>query len=185
MHGYIAIKSIKTFGASVYVHWSVVLIGTALFVGSIQTPFLAFEWLATYLAIIWIHEAGHAYVAKRFGYRAREIYLSFIHGLCVCEAPYHEKNASRLAWGGVLAQLALALPLIVISLIFGDNQPAAVRVLTTNLGYYNFFIACLNLIPAKGFDGEKAWHLIPIYFRELRARSAAKKVTKGIIRRVK
>ncbi|MEN3111993.1 hypothetical protein ACFONG_19435 [Uliginosibacterium paludis] len=185
MNGYIATKSIKILGAPVHIHWSVVVIGTALFVGAIQTPFLAFEWLATYLAIILIHEAGHAYVAKRLGYRSHAIYLTFIHGLCVFEAPYYEKEANQVAWGGVLAQLALALPLVVLSLIIGDEQPPAVRVLTTNLGYYNLFIVGFNLIPAKGFDGEKAWRLIPAYINELRARSAAKKVTKRIIRRVK
>ncbi|MDB5802121.1 MAG: peptidase family protein [Rhodocyclales bacterium] len=185
MHGYMVTKWFRILGAPVHFHWSVVVVGTALFVGAIQTPFLAFEWLATYLAIILVHEAGHAYFAKRLGYRTHAIYLSFIHGLCVYDAPYYENEADQVAWGGVLAQLTLALPLVGLSWILGDNQHPAVRVLTTNLGYYNLFIAGFNLLPAKGFDGEKAWRLIPFYIKELRACTAAKHVTKRIIRRVK
>ncbi|WP_143707488.1 hypothetical protein [Uliginosibacterium sp. TH139] len=185
MRGFIATESIRIFGAPVHIHWSVLVICTALLVGAIQTPLLAVEWLVTYLAIILMHEAGHAYVAKCLGCRIHDVYITFIHGVCVYEAPYYEKEVSLVAWGGVLTQLAIALPLIVLSLLLGDSQPAAVRVLTTNLGYYNFFIACFNLIPAKGFDGEKAWRLIPTYINEIRARSTAKKVTEKIIRRIK
>lgn len=121
--------------------------------------------------------------------RATDIYLTFIHGVCVYEQPGSVREAALVAWGGVLVQLAVAIPLIVLAqttpLGAAPVFPVAVAVAVAILGYMSLYIALLNLAPARGLDGALTWKLVPILLRDLRNRFTSKKKTKDLLRRIK
>lgn len=185
MHGYYTLKKVRILGARLHVHWSVVAVAVVLLLASKSQPVNAALGICCYFGIILMHEAGHAFVSKKLGYPASAIRLSLIHGTCEYEQPWTLKEDALIAWGGVLVQLAVALPLILLANLTRIGSVPYLGTVVTFLGYYNLLIALFNLIPITGLDGALAWRLVPILFRDVRERAAAKKMAKAIIRRVK
>lgn len=183
--GYIQIKFLKIFGAPVHLHWSALAAIGFLFVVSVKSPLYAVVTICSYFGTILLHEAGHAYFVRRMGYQPRNIYLGLVHGLCEYNAPYDFREECIIAWGGVLAQLAVAIPLIVLSLTTRLNQLPLAGPIVVFLGYISVIMALFNLMPVMKLDGIKAWQLIPIQFRYMQNKSAAKETTQDVIRRLK
>jgi len=154
------LRNLRIFGAPVYVHWTVVVGSAVLLVLSFKTPFTALAALCSYLSMILLHEAGHAYLARRAGARVEAIHLGLFHGLCVYEAPPRERDVYVIAWGGALAQLAVALPLILLANVTPIVRWPILGEVVLYLGYVSLFWAIVNLIPAPGLDGEHAWRLL-------------------------
>lgn len=185
MHGCITLKRLSVYGARLHVHWSV-LIASGIMLGAfIRQPVHALVLVLSYFGVILLHEAGHALVAKRLGYSPTEIYLTFIHGLCVYQHPDTLKENAMIAWGGVLLQLLVAIPLIVIGQLTPLGSVSLFAIVVAVLGYMSLLVALLNLAPARGLDGALAWRLLPIIFHEIRHGSIARKTTKDFIRRLK
>ncbi|MGH8445798.1 MAG: metalloprotease, partial [Solimonas sp.] len=166
--GYIRVGPLALYGAQVHVHWTVIIaIGILLAVsgghgiGAVTTIF-------SYLGILFVHESGHALMARYLGYRPFNIYLGVIHGLCEFQVPYNRKHAALIAWGGVLAQLAIAIPLIVIGQTTRLSEGTGLGPVFAFLGYISFFVALFNLAPAPGMDGSTAWSLFPILLQDWR-----------------
>ena len=185
MRGCITLKHVRIFGARLHVHWSAFVAAGILFGVMIRQPIHALIAVASYFSVIVLHEAGHALFAKQLGYSADNIYVTFIHGVCEHEQPDTLKEDATIAWGGVLAQLAVALPLIALSQKTQLGSFPLSAVIISILGYLSLLVALMNLAPARGLDGALAWKLIPILFRELRYRSSSKKAAKNVIRRLK
>jgi Zn-dependent protease len=139
----------------------------------------------SYFGLILLHEAGHAWMAQRIGYRPMAIYLGVFHGLCEHESPESQKHASLIAWGGVAAQLLVALPLIALAALTPAMAISGLRVVITVLGYYSLLIAAFNLAPASFLDGGQAWRLLPILAGERRRRHKVRDAASRGIRRVK
>jgi len=78
--------------------------------------------IISYLAIIFVHELGHAWVASRLGYEVFAIRIGLIHGRCEFEAPYSLWDAALVSWGGVLAQLLVAAVVLLISSVLPDDS---------------------------------------------------------------
>jgi len=127
-------------------------------------------WLAFALLIL-IHELGHALVVLRYGLGLSEIAIHGAGGYC-----RHEQSGTRfqeafVAWGGVLAQLALFAATQVALLALGPptSRPAAqvVHVFTE----VNLWVAALNLIPFEPLDGAKAWPMLGMLAARWRKRA--------------
>ena len=185
MKGYTKLSFLRIFGAPVHVHWSALVIVVGLVAGWIKEPFSALAIICSYFGIILLHESGHAYFALRLGCRPINIYLSFIHGVCEHHAPYSFKDECIIAWGGVSAQFAVAIPLIVLAQTTSLTELPIFGILIVFFGYINAFIAIVNLAPAKGLDGANAWRLIPLLIKQYRRKAVSKKIVKGHIRHVK
>jgi Zn-dependent protease len=122
---------------------------------------------AAYFGVLLIHECGHMILAQRKGYAVCAIELYPICG-CVCfEEPWSRYDRAVIAWGGVVAQAAVAAPLVTWIAIFGFTPFTALNVALGILGYYSLFVAAFNLIPVPPLDGAKAWYLIPELFKRL------------------
>lgn len=171
MKPYTRIPRVRILGAPLSVHWSVFVVAGILLLKSLHEPLLAILTIASYLGVILLHEAGHAYMAKRLRLRRYAICISAVHGICEFEEPESAKQDYLVAWGGVLAQLAVAAPLIAFDLMFGIGQIDILRPVVAILGYVSVMIAAFNLIPAMGLDGAKAWRLIPLLLEERRERT--------------
>jgi Zn-dependent protease len=185
MRKWLRVRQVRIFDAPLYVHWSVLLI-TALLA---SLSFLVGFWFAItaavcYFALILLHEAGHAFVAHRLGYEVEAIRLSGWHGRCEFEAPETEEHHVMIVWGGVLAQLALALPMVALMMLAGrENLGYAGGLAVTILGRTNLIIAAINLLPVPGLDGAIAWRIIPLGIQWWNARRVAKRALSKFTRR--
>ena len=185
MKAYTRIPRIRVFNAPLSVHWSVFVIAGILLLKSLHEPLLAALTIASYFGILLLHEAGHAYMAKRQRLARYAIRISAVHGVCQFEEPEHAKQDYLVAWGGVLAQLAVAVPLVILDLMFGIGRIDALGPVVVMLGYVSIAVAAFNLIPAQGLDGAKAWRLIPLLLEERRERTFRPSRKRGKFRFIK
>jgi Zn-dependent protease len=156
-------------GVPVYVHWLVFLIWIAILIGAIERPTESLAAWAAYFAIILLHEVGHMVMAERLGYSVCDIELHAVHGLVHYAAPRSRYDEAAIAWGGVLMQLGIAIPLLILIRTFGFTRWDALNVLIGVLSYYSIFVAAINLLPIRPMDGARAWAFFPEYFRRHRA----------------
>jgi Zn-dependent protease len=75
---------------------------------------------------------------------------------------------AAIAWGGVLAQLALLIPALAVALFLPAPQSAFLAELLEAFTRTNAILIAFNLIPIKPLDGAEAWPL----FGHLRRRRA-------------
>src|SRR4051812_9206509 len=90
----------RLYGAPVRVHWSVVL-GAAWFS---QLSFAPGLWFA-YAALILIHEAGHAALARSYKLTVVEVAIHGMGGHCRYAPAGTPLQESVIAWGGIFAQI--------------------------------------------------------------------------------
>lgn len=177
------VPRVEILGARLYLHWSAMLMVAVLALLSWQSPIYGAISIGCYLSIILIHECGHALMARRLGYEVLSIRLAFCHGACEHEAPHAEVDDVLIAWAGVLAQLTVAVPMLVIASIFDKQNLGYAGAAIALLGYVNLLVALVNLAPARGLDGATAWRALPLAVDWLKARRATKRVLGNIGRR--
>src|ERR1700759_3108565 len=98
-------------GVDVYIHWTVFLIAGIMIYLSFRKPWVTLAAGASWLTMLLVHECGHMIAAHRKHTHVYAIELYPIHGLCRFDLPYSKFDHCVIAWGGVLAQAAVALPL--------------------------------------------------------------------------
>ena len=174
--GWIRIGRLRVLGASFFVDRSLLVGVGILSVIAISSPIHSALFIGSYLLILVAHELGHAYVAYRRGYEVDAIGLTLLHGWCLCDAPQNERDAVFLAWGGVAAQLAIALPVLSVAFLLGDRSWGYLTPVVVFLGYLNVVIAIINLVPSDDSDGKVAWRLIPLLLQERRRQRAKRDV---------
>jgi stage IV sporulation protein FB len=160
------------FRAPVFVHWSVFAVVGLMSLVAVSSPLYAVLFIASYLGIIVVHEWGHAFVAHRLGYEIDSIGITALHGWCLHEAPHTEWDEVLIAWGGVAAQLAVALPVLVVMVVLGDRSWGYFTPAIVFLGLINVGIAVANLVPDDESDGRMAWRIIPLLMQKRRGKRA-------------
>jgi stage IV sporulation protein FB len=163
MQGYIQLGKERIFGAPVYTHWSVLVIGALILVYGWQNLIVSAISLLSFLSIILIHEIGHAAIAHKLGYDVIAIRIAPLHGVCEYQAPRYEWEDVQIAWGGVLAQLIAAAIVFGFGHLGGDNTEYFGPV-TVFIGYYSLLTIPFNLLPVPGLDGQKAWKILPLAY---------------------
>jgi Zn-dependent protease len=158
----------KIRGVPLFVHWSVPAIALFLLGVFIHAFLVMLAIIATYLAILVIHEVGHQFAARRMrcGVLAIEIYP--IHGVCRFTQPATAFDDAVIAWGGVLAQFAVAIPFAILIAFANFKGVVPLAVAVAMLGTVNPAIALFNLIPIAPLDGRKAWPIVPMLYRRAR-----------------
>ncbi|WP_144395595.1 hypothetical protein [Pleionea sediminis] len=168
------IKLFKIFGIQVYIHWTLILSLLVVGVLGFDKPLLGFFIMGT-LTILFIHELGHAFLAHRYNLDVQYISLNIFNGVCVHEEADTEFVNAMIAWGGVFAQVLIAVPVIATHLLLGSNIRDDVEMILLTFGYFNLLLIVLNLLPLKGFDGSLCWKVIPLHFKYGRKKAKAKK----------
>lgn len=162
-HGYLTLFRLR--GVPIRAHWTVPLV-CLLFSGFRFAPGL---WLGV-LVVILLHELGHAFIVWRVGLVNLGIDLTGIGGLCRWTGQPTEIQRAWVAWGGVLAQLALFVLTAIPLLVLGPPSHPWLAELVHAFTRANLFIAAFNLIPFPPFDGAEAWPLFKHLWRRRQAR---------------
>lgn len=159
-------------GVKVFAHWSVLLIGAAVLVGAVSDPVMAFSVLGAYYGVILLHECGHMIAAQRKHCVVWSIELYPIWGMTRFSEPYSHFDRCVIAWGGIAAQVIVAVPLIVLTETFGYTRFQPLNAVLAIFGFFSLFVAVFNLVPVPPLDGAVAWGLLPAIFKRSQARDA-------------
>ncbi len=136
------------------IHWSAP-IGFLLFFGF---QFRLVGWLVL-AAIILIHEAGHAFLVRRFSLVVYSIVLTGTGGECTWAGHATPTQRAIIAWGGVLAQVPLLLLGLALGALLPPKAPALVVEAETTLVSVNVMLIAFNLLPIPALDGWHAWRV--------------------------
>ncbi len=115
------------------------------------------EWWACSLALVLLHELGHALVVRLAGGTATEVMLTGFGGHCAWRGDVSPLGRAAIACGGVAAQLLLlflALTLHGLGLV-PEGQAAAVVFGAAT--FSNAWLIGINLLPIAPLDGAEAW----------------------------
>jgi Zn-dependent protease len=164
-------------GVDVYVHWSIFAIGILILTGAIKRPASTLVGMAAYLGLLIVHESGHLIMARRRGYQPFSMALYPIFGLTSFEAPDSRIDRALIAWGGVLAQMTIAVPQTLYVVLFGYTRFEALNAGLAILGEYSLCVAAFNLLPMRPLDGAKAWDIVPAWFEQRRIRKNRRVLT--------
>jgi Zn-dependent protease len=159
-------------GVKVFAHWSVLLISAVILLGAISEPAPAFAGLASYYGVILLHECGHMVAAQRRHCAVWSIELYPIWGITRFSEPYSHFDHCVIAWGGVIAQVIVAAPIVVLTETFGYTRFQPLNTMLAIWGFFSVFVAAFNLIPAPPLDGAIAWGILPALFRRAQTRIA-------------
>lgn len=168
-------------GVPVLVHWTVFAICLFLLGAAVRHIVLAAIGLASYIGVLVVHELGHQWMATRRGYDVHRIEIYPIHGLCRFEAPEYALDEAVIAWGGVLAQFAVALPLFVYLKAFGYPGFAVLDIPFAIFAFVSPAIALLNLLPVAPLDGKTAWSYFRYRFSRVEVPAAARPADKSAL----
>lgn len=139
-------------GVPIRVHAST-LLGLFVFSGFRFLP----EWWACTLALVLIHELGHAAVVRFVGGQATEVMLTGFGGHCAWRGDVTPLGRAAIACGGVAAQLVLlGVVLSLDALGLWPEGPAAAVVLGAAT-ISNAWLIGINLLPIRPLDGAEAW----------------------------
>lgn len=146
-------------GIPVFFHWTV-LLWFPWFVFNFRSLSASLMASVAMIALLFAHEAGHAYAARARRLEVVAIRLFLMHGRCAYQAPEYEKDDIFVAWSGVLAQLGVLVVAGSMALAMAQWLPQAYlwcEPLLFVLIKVNLFMAIFNLLPIAPLDGHLAW----------------------------
>lgn len=164
-------------GAPISLHWSALLAFPIAWAAT-QSVVAGLVGLFAYLTLIFVHELGHAVIARASGAEVISIELYWLHGLCRIEHPRSLGVSVAIAWGGVAAQFLLllfALILIKATTVVLGEIPLVLRPLFVCWVLLNLPMIVGNLMPIEPLDGATAWRVIPMLWRQVRRRKQKSK----------
>jgi len=135
------------------------------------------------LALLVVHEVGHAIVACSQRVKVYAIRLYALHGLCEHEEPYYERSDLFIAWGGILAQLCILATAVAVKYSLWLLLPTWGQFLAPIFFVFinaNLVLAAINLVPIAPLDGHKAWLALPFAWSGLL--SHARRVMRSVRR---
>jgi stage IV sporulation protein FB len=180
---WLRLRGWKVFGAAIYVHQYVLIASAALIVLALRNWVLAIACLASYVTIIFAHEAGHAAIACGLGYEVTAIRVGLLHGRCEYEHPDSAWDATLVSWGGVLAQFLIAGLVFAVASVVSGSLSEQFGPIVIFLGYVNIVIAAMNLTPRAPFDGHLAWRILPIILDKVRGEIVVRRAIKRASKR--
>jgi len=156
----------------VYVHWSVLLIAFILLVGALKRPLPTLVGLSCWMGVMLLHECGHMFAAKQRHSQVYAIELYPIFALTRFETPWSRFDHAVIAWGGVLAQMVVAIPAVLWIRFIGYTPFDVANEALVIWGLLSMAIAIFNLLPFRPLDGVMAWQIFPAWFERTRNRKA-------------
>ena len=144
------IRICEVLGIPVYLNFSTLCL-LFFFLGMTNSLLLDVACAAMLLVSIVCHELGHALMARRFGYRTRDITLSFIGGCASLEGIPHK------AWQEFLTAIAgpaVSFMVAFLGFFLAPLTPFAfLGALLEITAIINFSLGAFNLLPGFPMDG--------------------------------
>ncbi len=159
---------VRVHGIGVYIHWSVLVICAIMLAGAMKRPLQSIVGITSYLGVLLIHECGHLILARRKHCDVSAIELYPVFAITRFSMPWSAFDDAVIAWGGVLAQSAVAIPLVLVILLFGYTRFEALNAVMAILGAFSLGMAIFNLLPVRPLDGATAWRIVPLAIKEAR-----------------
>ena len=160
----------RLFGAPVYFNPLIFVVAVLLGAWALEDAPVALSVLVSYLAVILVHECGHAAVARLLGHRVNAIHIGLIHGSCEFDSPWRFEDNIFISWGGVAAQVLVAVLVFSVAAWLPAETEERFGVVVVFLGYINLSVAAFNLAPTPPLDGALAWKIFPLLYGRLRRR---------------
>ena len=146
----------------IQLHWSLGAI--LVFIVSMgKFSLTSFTLAISFVALMLLHEIGHALMARKYKYKVKEIRLYPFHGACSHEEPQNEKEEIAIASGGILIQLIFAITIIFTQALLPQVTSEPLMIILTIFGPLNLTLVILNLLPLLPFDGVSIWKIIPYW----------------------
>jgi hypothetical protein len=161
-------------GVDVRVHWTVFVVTAIILAGVARRPGLTILGLAAYFSVMLIHETGHLLLAQRKGCNVLEVDLYPIFGVTRFTTPWSRLDHCVIAWGGVLAQAVVFIPIVLWVHFFGYSHIEGVNMMFAILNFFSLGVSLLNLLPIRPLDGSIAWGIAPAFLAAKRARISRK-----------
>jgi Zn-dependent protease len=149
----------------VLIHWTALAL--AVIVSGFR--FRPGAWLAVF-AIILVHELGHAAAVLKARGAVVAIRMDATGGCCEWTGLVTRAERLAIVWGGVLAQLLLLAPALVVSIYIGPYAGLFTIDFLHTLLQWNLILIAVNLLPVKPLDGYDAWRLLRLNWRDWRSR---------------
>jgi Zn-dependent protease len=156
----------------VALEWSVFVIAAIMLAGAARRPLVTLVGLPCWLGVLLIHESGHLLTARWRGCLVDRIQLYPFFGFTAYEIPWSRLDHCLIAWGGVLAQAVVAVPVVAWLAVFGYSGSDALDTGLAILGPFSLGVAAFNLLPLWKLDGATAWGLIPALFQRRKSPGA-------------
>jgi membrane-associated protease RseP (regulator of RpoE activity) len=155
-------------GVSVYVRWSVLLVAMLILLNVIHHPLALLLGLTAYLAVLLIHESGHLIAAQKLHCEVFSIELYPVFAITKFQTPWSRFDHCVIAWGGVIAQTIVALPIVGWLMLFGYSRFEPLNAVLVLLSFFSLAVAAINLFPIPPLDGAIAWAIFPEFFKRMR-----------------
>jgi stage IV sporulation protein FB len=152
----------------IFVHWSVLAICALMLFGIIEKPVTTLVGIACWMGVLLLHECGHMFAAQRRGSHVEEIVLYPIFAITRFEQPWSRFDHAIIAWGGVLAQMLIAIPVVLWIEFVGYTPYNAANEVLVLFGMFSIAVAVFNLLPVEPLDGKIAWQIFPAYLERMR-----------------
>ncbi len=156
--GHVRVMQVR--GVPVFFHWTAAFNLLAGLPAVMYQPWAGVVTAACLVSVLLVHEAGHAFVARRRRCSVYWIELRAFHGLTSYGQPASSRDAVAIAWGGVLAQGLIAIAAYGVMSVWGGMPNMVAGAAFRALGLMNLLIAAINLLPVAGLDGETAWRIL-------------------------
>lgn len=147
-------------GVQIYVNWSLPFLGAAIAYfpamhsdGSVVASY--FTALLCLIALVVLHELGHAVAARACSMRVHAIVLSGYGGCCIVDIPNQRSQAALVFAGGLLAQLLVLVLTIGYLQVYGPSSSRVANSAVFVLVGINIIFMLVNLAPTQGSDGSR------------------------------
>ena len=145
-------------GATIRLHWSILVSAIVL---------SRFRWspgfFVAYPCLILIHELGHALLVWRRGHTVIGVEASGFGGVCQWDGNASPFDEALIAWGGVLAQLAVYAITQAWLLFIGQPRTEFGWQVVSAFTSSNLYLIALNLMPIPPLDGSRAWGIFSAF----------------------
>ena len=180
----------KYFGTQVQIHWTFFVLITwiilsEIFSGaSMDRILFNFQFVIAVMICVLLHEIGHSFVAKRYGFKTKKMVLMPIGGISTLDKTIESsKKEIAISFAGILVNVIIAIILFFaipvtdyISFNLGDYFTAlndfSFKTFLFFLFIANVVLVLINLIPAFPLDGGRILRaLLNLKFNRVQATS--------------
>ena len=118
-----------------------------------------------------VHEWGHVVLARRQRCAVYGIELYPLVGLTRFQLPPTRLGHCRIAWGGVLFQAAVGLPMVAWIKLVGYTPIEVLNAFMAVFGFLSVVMIGMNLVPIPPLDGATVWNIVPLLLQRRVSRS--------------